>query len=325
MSVSVAPKLKKELDFKVKKEDWYIYELNDGSILKIRPVLIRVFETDAVNPQTGEPILALEGKNIVTVRSPEHLKGKPSKQLPPPSEALKMPKEEVEIKRVIHEPDWNLYELEGGKKLKSKLVVTNIYRIKSLYDRFGNPYYVVQSQTVWGSSPEYYGKGFPQLPIAEYEHDATISPMRPIFRQEIPDNFDASEVAEEYPTISEWFKVSQDITFEIISKLKEVYELPSEIPIKSILADVVRADEIVKQIAITVPREVREGKYITMDKFELDLSKIEREDIYYSFSLGDDLFLAKRVGNTVRVFEAYEVASNRILAIPIYEVELVGK
>jgi hypothetical protein len=147
--MSVAPKVVRELEFKVLKEEWFIYRLKDGSILKIKPVLIKVFETDQVNPQTGEKVYVFEGTNIVTVRSPENLKGMPTLPLPSPPEALKLDKEAVDIEETVQE-QWNLYELEDGKRIKQKIVIVNIYKIKGKYDKYGNPYYIVQSQTVVG-------------------------------------------------------------------------------------------------------------------------------------------------------------------------------
>jgi hypothetical protein len=146
------PRLIKELEFKIIKEDWFIYKLKDGSILKVKPVLVKVFETDQVGPD-GKKILAFIGQNIVTVRSPENLKGTPT-PLPHPTEALKLDKEEVEIDEHIYDPQWNIYELENGEKIKTKIIITHVYRIKGKYTETGDPYYVIQSVTVTGSSPE---------------------------------------------------------------------------------------------------------------------------------------------------------------------------
>jgi hypothetical protein len=153
------PRIVRELEFKVIKEDWFIYKLKDGSILKIKPVLVRVFETDQVDPE-GKKIPVFMGQNIVTVRSPENLKGTPTLPLPPPTDALKLDKEEVEIEEPIYDPQWNFYELENGEKIKTKIVITHVYRIKGKYTETGDPYYVVQSTTVSGSSPEREAESF---------------------------------------------------------------------------------------------------------------------------------------------------------------------
>jgi hypothetical protein len=160
MFVTSAPRIVKELDFKIIKEDWFVYKLKDGSILKVKPVLVRVFETDQVDPE-GKKILAFVGQNIVTVRSPENLKGTPTLPLPPPTDALKLDKEEIEIDEPIYDPQWNIYELENGEKIKTKIVITHVYRIKGKYSEMGDPYYVIQSTTVTASSPEREMGSFP--------------------------------------------------------------------------------------------------------------------------------------------------------------------
>jgi len=147
--MTAVPHPVKELEFKVLRENWFMYKLKDGTILRIKHVPIKIFETDQINPETGKKILAFEGRNIALVKSPENLKGKPTLPLMPPVEALKLDKEIVEIEETIHEP-WNVYELENGEKIKLKIVVKNIYRIKGKYDEEGNPYYVVQFEVIVG-------------------------------------------------------------------------------------------------------------------------------------------------------------------------------
>jgi hypothetical protein len=55
--------------------------------------------------------------------------------------------------------------------------------------------------------------------------------------------------------------------------------------------------------------------------YKLDFRKVVRDDVYYSFSLGSDLFLAKRDGDIVRVFEVFRDGDG-MLALPMYEVEV---
>jgi hypothetical protein len=55
--------------------------------------------------------------------------------------------------------------------------------------------------------------------------------------------------------------------------------------------------------------------------YKLDFRKVVRDDVYYSFSLGSNLFLAKRDGGVVRVFEVFRDGDG-MLALPMYEVEV---
>ncbi|MEM2384766.1 MAG: hypothetical protein QXT06_06035 [Candidatus Bathyarchaeia archaeon] len=149
MASASKPKIIEELDFKIINEDWFVYKLKDGSILKVRPIIVGIFKTDQKDPETGKPILAFKGQTIAVVKSPENLKGKPTLPLPPPPEALKLPKEEVEIEKIINEP-WNHYEVKDIGILKQKLILMKVYKIKGKYDGEGNPYYVymARSQTI---------------------------------------------------------------------------------------------------------------------------------------------------------------------------------
>lgn len=173
------PRLLNELDFKVIEEKWSTIKVADGTTIRFKPVLVRVFDTDVQDKATGETIYVYEGHIVVAVRSPENLHGPPSDSMPTPTEALKMPKEEVEIIEMI-DPSWNWYELENGKRIKSKPVITHIFKIKDIYDRYKNPYYVVRSQMVTGSSPlrvqefepsaQILGERWPRLPSFQYEN-----------------------------------------------------------------------------------------------------------------------------------------------------------
>ena len=147
--VEEAAKPVKELDFKTIREEWLTIQLEDGTIIRFKPVLLRVFETDKVDPITGDRIYQVEGQNIVVARSPDELKGEPSEFLPPIHEIVKRKKPiEVEIKGVSGGEEWNVYELENGDILQIKAIITKVLKIEGYYDKHGNPIYVVQSQLV---------------------------------------------------------------------------------------------------------------------------------------------------------------------------------
>jgi len=146
-------KLVKELDFEVVEEKWITINVKDGSVIRFKPVLIKVFKTNMKDPETGEPLYGYEGQNVLSVRSPEELRGNPSENLPSVPDALKMSKEEIEFD--IKDPSWNIYELteENNKRVKIKPIIISVFKIKDVFDRFGNPYYIVRSQLITSSSP----------------------------------------------------------------------------------------------------------------------------------------------------------------------------
>ena len=64
----------KKIDFKVLKEDWNEYDLDDGTKLKVKTVLIDVIRMPEYN-QLGEPIYHLMSQNVVKLASvPKELK-----------------------------------------------------------------------------------------------------------------------------------------------------------------------------------------------------------------------------------------------------------
>jgi len=58
-----------EVNFEPIREDWNIYKLEDGRILKVKLVLVKVYKTSEKDPITGEPIYIVTSTNIVTTTS----------------------------------------------------------------------------------------------------------------------------------------------------------------------------------------------------------------------------------------------------------------
>lgn len=56
-----------EVDFENRKEDWNIYELSDGSILKVKLVLLNVVRSRDKYDPLGKPIYGVTSQNIVRV------------------------------------------------------------------------------------------------------------------------------------------------------------------------------------------------------------------------------------------------------------------
>ena len=73
----------KELEFKTKSEEWNIYELEDGTILRAKLVAIKIAR--GIDPETGdifyldsgEPIYNIRNTIVVTASVPEKLLKKP--------------------------------------------------------------------------------------------------------------------------------------------------------------------------------------------------------------------------------------------------------
>jgi hypothetical protein len=141
--------LQEELDFEVKKEVWNVYELEDGSILRFKGVLIKVMKDLKVPPPpTGAPAgaktmgISLSFQDIMTVKSPLHLKGKPSQPISP-QEMHDLPKTEVEFNPFYE--DWNTYDLKDGTEIRVKINISKIEKVEGKFDNFGNQIYIVNS------------------------------------------------------------------------------------------------------------------------------------------------------------------------------------
>lgn len=122
--------VQKELDIKEQKEFWNFYNLDDKSILKIKSILISVY--DAGNDQKGNPIINLQTVNVVGVKQP-------NEQVEPLTEIKDI--EATEQKDNL----WNEYVLENDLILMMKPSIAQVDRTTTLDPR-GIPIYNVQSQ-----------------------------------------------------------------------------------------------------------------------------------------------------------------------------------
>jgi hypothetical protein len=137
----------KEVDFEVEKEVWNRYELDDGSMIKMRTILVKLLaprivpiaEAGAPRPQQFEARF----QNIVAViKALDENMGPPSGPISP-QEMGSLPK--IEVGYTPFAEDWNVYRLPDGSKLKVKLVVSSVSKVKDRYDQDGYPLYIVQS------------------------------------------------------------------------------------------------------------------------------------------------------------------------------------
>jgi hypothetical protein len=136
-----------ELEFEVEKEVWNKYELSDDSILKTRVVLLKLIQQPNKNNLTE---IQVSGETqIINTISPTknyRLYGTPftgNYSLEDLAQAKK-----VEVNSTQLYEDWNVYRLNDGRKLKTKLVVSSIKRCVDKYDKHGIPVYLVDSTVV---------------------------------------------------------------------------------------------------------------------------------------------------------------------------------
>ena len=136
--------IRMELDFDVVREPWNKYELSDGSILKVKYVLLKVRKT--IEPD-GRTNYEVKGQNIIVVSNiPDHLRGRPSEESYSPRE-LEASIVEEDMRYNTLSEEWNEYVAEDGARIRIKMTVVKVSRTNRM-NREGEPIYLVQSSTL---------------------------------------------------------------------------------------------------------------------------------------------------------------------------------
>jgi hypothetical protein len=55
-----------EKDFVTKKEDWNVYELEDGTTIKLKTIVTKIIKLNMKNPSSNDPVYSVSSGNIVT-------------------------------------------------------------------------------------------------------------------------------------------------------------------------------------------------------------------------------------------------------------------
>lgn len=127
------------IDFDIVKEPWNQYEIQDGSILKIRTVLMKV-ERALEDKQFK---FNMDTQNLTVIHAGSGLKGNPNPK----------PVSNSEIEKTIEKPnmryntiaqEFNEYALDDGTMIKIYTNVTNISR-SALKNSSGDPVYLIMS------------------------------------------------------------------------------------------------------------------------------------------------------------------------------------
>jgi len=129
-----------EYSFEVIREPWNIYELPDGTLLKVKHVLKRVFKRR--DPE-GKISWETDVQAIITLSHvPEKSKGPPSTTGYSHEQLLSQIVERDITYKTLSE-EWNEYILEDGTKLRMKFTVARISKTDK-FDRRGEPIYIVE-------------------------------------------------------------------------------------------------------------------------------------------------------------------------------------
>lgn len=125
--------VKEELNFDVIKENWSYYYLKDGSVLKVKIIVVRLF-TEGTDPK-GNPVLGFIATNVMGVIPSKDLIN--NKSIPAD--------DDVEFE--IQKEEWNEYKLDDGTKIAMKPAIAQVMR-KSTLDPKGEPIYNANIQPI---------------------------------------------------------------------------------------------------------------------------------------------------------------------------------
>jgi hypothetical protein len=53
-----------EMEFTPKKEEWNIYKLEDGTIIKLKTIVTKIIKLNIRHPVTNDPIFSINSQNI---------------------------------------------------------------------------------------------------------------------------------------------------------------------------------------------------------------------------------------------------------------------
>ena len=59
-----------KMDFKPIDENWSLYRLEDGTVLKLRLIVSEIFKLPGADPLTGMPQFLAKSSNVMAVESP---------------------------------------------------------------------------------------------------------------------------------------------------------------------------------------------------------------------------------------------------------------
>ncbi len=140
-----------DVEFEIEKEVWNVYDLADGTRLKMRSVLTKLQRRPGT--KVGEFEYNAAFQNLVMTFVHPRNKGPPGR-IYTDQELGSLPKEEVNFTTELE--DWNIYTLSDGNRIKVKVVVASIQKVKQegAFNIYGEPLYIANSTNVLAPVPK---------------------------------------------------------------------------------------------------------------------------------------------------------------------------
>jgi len=150
--VKVTPSNFQFVDFKVIREEWNKYKLEDGTIIKMKFVLISVMMEKSLEEfvkeakeRKGTKVgmgVVVQSRNVMGVEAPKKLRGQPSGTYSHQDLQASIIKRDMDFEVITEKR--NEYKLENGITIKVKSSPLEISKT-SKYDQQGLPIYIVNS------------------------------------------------------------------------------------------------------------------------------------------------------------------------------------
>lgn len=67
-----------DVSFTPVKEDWNLYQLHDGSEVRMRTVVSEIFKVRGEFDREGNPVYVVRSSNVMVVKAPDNLRGDPN-------------------------------------------------------------------------------------------------------------------------------------------------------------------------------------------------------------------------------------------------------
>lgn len=132
----------KEIDFVVLTEDFSRFLLKDGTIIKAKIVLKKIFFSPIMSPEGYPQEMGFDAVNIITAFVPQSLKRPPPNQ--PPNVAAEIG---TEMKFEEQEGKNQQYMTTNGFQISIKPILTKVFRYDK-YNQYGEPVYNVFLQSI---------------------------------------------------------------------------------------------------------------------------------------------------------------------------------
>jgi hypothetical protein len=131
--------------FDVIEENWNEYELEDGTNLWSRLILTRVMRPKQ-GFKPGE--YGLSFNTVSTITAPADKRNKPGPPLTPDEISVKPDDvssgSKIPVKVISSSEQWNVYRVrDDGDMFRTKMLVTEVYRVRDRFDQFGEPAHVI--------------------------------------------------------------------------------------------------------------------------------------------------------------------------------------